>query len=252
MLDALWQIGLLARYVEDLHTVLSVIAGVDWQDTGVVPMPLRDPSAVDLKKLRVAFHTDNGIVAPTPDTTSVAGETAKALAEAVGIIEEARPPGIEETYEIYLGLFAADGGAGIEELLRDAGTEDVHPLMSEVLGLQRSNARSIKEFGSLVTRWDRFRSTMLRFMDRFDVVLCPVCAFPGMEHGATYKKLSAFSYTMAYNLTGWPAAVVRAGTSPEGLPIGVQIVARPWREDVALAVAGFIEKALGGYQRPPI
>jgi amidase len=49
--------------------------------------------------------------------------------------------------------------------------------------------------------------------------------------------LAGFSYTMSYNLTGWPSVVVRGGTSPEGLPIGVQVVARPWREDVALALA---------------
>ena len=55
---------------------------------------------------------------------------------------------------------------------------------------------------------------------------------------------------MSYNLTGWPAAVVRGGTSPEGLPIGVQIVARPWREDIALAVARHIETKLGGFSIP--
>ncbi len=55
---------------------------------------------------------------------------------------------------------------------------------------------------------------------------------------------------MAYNLTGWPAAVVRAGTSPEGLPVGVQIAAKPWRDDVALAVAAVIEKGFGGWQPP--
>jgi amidase len=64
--------------------------------------------------------------------------------------------------------------------------------------------------------------------------------------------LEAFSYTMTYNMAGWPAAVVRGGTSPDGLPIGVQIVAHPWREDVALAVAEFLEKTLGGYQPAPI
>jgi len=53
-------------------------------------------------------------------------------------------------------------------------------------------------------------------------------------------------------LTGWPAAVVRAGTSPEGLPIGVQIAAKPWREDVALAVAGVIEDELGGWKPPSL
>ena len=61
-----------------------------------------------------------------------------------------------------------------------------------------------------------------------------------------------FSYTMTYNLTGWPGAVVRAGATGGGLPIGVQIVAHPGREDVALAVAKFVETARGGYQRPAL
>jgi amidase len=55
---------------------------------------------------------------------------------------------------------------------------------------------------------------------------------------------------MTFNLTGWPAAVVRSGTSPEGLPIGVQIVARPWNEHEALALAQYIEAALNGWPRP--
>jgi amidase len=107
-------------------------------------------------------------------------------------------------------------------------------------------------FGALIGQWDAFRRSLLSFMEEFDVMVCPVCSFPGMAHGSTYDRLSAFSYTMTYNLTGWPAAVVRAGSSREGLPIGVQIVARPWREDVALAVAAKIERALGGYERPPL
>jgi amidase len=44
-------------------------------------------------------------------------------------------------------------------------------------------------------------------------------------------------------MTGWPAAVVRAGTSSSGLPLGVQVVGRPWREDVVLALIGAIERA---------
>ena len=63
-------------------------------------------------------------------------------------------------------------------------------------------------------------------------------------------KSESGGYCVAHNLTGWPAAVVRAGTSPEGLPIGVHIAAKPWR-NVALAVAGVIEKdsAAGNLQR---
>jgi len=133
-----------------------------------------------------------------------------------------------------------------------AGTKKVHPLMQRVLDLQRAHAKSMAAFAKLIGQWDAFRRSLLTFTQRFDVLVCPVCSFPGMVHGSTYDRLPAFSYTMTYNLTGWPAAVVRAGTSANGLPIGVQIVARPWHEDVALAVAGMIEKALGGYQRPPL
>jgi len=55
-----------------------------------------------------------------------------------------------------------------------------------------------------------------------------------------------------FNWTGWPSAVVRAGTSSDGLPIGVQIVGSPWREDIVLAVAAVVEKKFGGWRPPQI
>jgi amidase len=55
-----------------------------------------------------------------------------------------------------------------------------------------------------------------------------------------------------YNITGWAAAVVRAGTSPERLPLGIQIIGRPWTEDVVLAAAAHIESKTGGWQRPQL
>ena len=252
MLDAIWQIGPLARSVEDLNTILAIIAGVDWRDPAIVPIALGDATKVDLKGLRVAFHTDNGIETPTQETIDTVRSAAKALEARVTAVEEARPRAIDQTYQIYLGLFTADGGAGLEELLEAAGTKQVHPLMQRVLALQRAQAKSMAAFGALIGQWDAFRRSLLSFMQEFDVIVCPVCSFPGMTHGSTYDCLSAFSYTMTCNLTGWPAAVVRAGSSREGLPIGVQIMARPWREDVALAAAAEIEKVLGGYQRPGI
>ncbi len=251
-LDSLWQIGPLARFVDDLALALRVISGVDWRDPGIVPMPLERHDRVELKNLRIAFFTDNGIVGPTRETIEAVKTTAKTLAEAGAMVEEARPASIDQTYEIFLGLFSADGGAGIQGLLKAAGTSKVHPLIERVLEIQRAHAISTAEFGRLAVRLDMFRSDMLAFMEKYDAILSPVCAYPEMPHGATCERLPAFSYTMTYNLTGWPAAVVRAGTSPQGLPIGVQVAARPWREDVALTVAGHIEKALGGWQRPPL
>jgi amidase len=101
-------------------------------------------------------------------------------------------------------------------------------------------------------QWDRWRSTLLAFMERYDVILAPVCAAPAMPHGTTMTNMLAFSYVQTYTLTASPGVVVRAGTSPQGLPIGVQVVPRHWREDVALAVAQQIETRLGGWQRPPL
>ena len=73
-------------------------------------------------------------------------------------------------------------------------------------------------------------------------------------HGALWNddKLPAFSYAMTYGLTGIPSVVVRGGTSSEGLPIGIQVVVAPSREDVALAVAQHLEMILGGWKRPQI
>ena len=238
--------------MEDLQLILSIISGPDGRDATIVPMPLGEPARVDLKKLRVAFFTDNGIAAPTKETAEAVCAAAKKLSGEVAVVEEKRPAVIGQTYEIYLGLFSADGGAGLKELIEAAGTKEIHPLMKRVLEIQRSNAMTMAEFGALVGRWDAYKTAMLTFMDDFDAIVTPVCSFTGMVHGSTYDQLPSFSYTMAYNLTGWPATVVRAGTAPNGLPIAVQIAARPWREDVALAVARFLEGNSDKWNPPPL
>lgn len=251
-LDALWQIGPLARHIEDLALILEVISGPDFHDAAIAPVPLGDPRKVELKTLRAAFFTDNGIVSPAAEIAEVVRAAVRKLSGHVAAIEEIRPPEIEQTYEIFLGLFCADGGAGLEGLIQSAGTNEIHPLMKRVLEIQRANVMSTAEFGAHVGRWDGFKTAMLTFMENFDVLLSPVCSFAGMEHGSTYDRLPSFSYTMTHNLTGWPAAVVRVGTSSEGLPIGIQIAAQPWREDVALAVAARLESELGPWQPPKI
>ena len=90
------------------------------------------------------------------------------------------------------------------------------------------------------------------FMADYDAIICPVNARPAPPHGPDMDELIRSNYTVTYNLTGWPSAVVRAGTSPDGMPIGVQIVARPGREDVALQLARHVEQELGGFQRPTL
>jgi amidase len=99
----------------------------------------------------------------------------------------------------------------------------------------------------LLGRWDAFTEEMRRFGERFDAILSPVFPTAAPPHGQVENWTS---YTTPHNLSGWPAATVRCGTSEDGLPIGVQLAARPWRDEIALAAALALELALGGYQPP--
>jgi amidase len=249
-LDTLTQIGPMARFVEDLALTLPLITGVDWRDPALVPMPLGDPTDVDLKDLRAAFYTDNGAVSPTPETAQTVRAVVRVLSDAGVAVTEDRPPEVEREVGLWMELATADGGEWIRRLLQAAGTTEVHPVLQKRF-LERE-AVSSPEFSQLLTRWATTRSAMTSFIENYEVMICPVNAYPAMSHETAFDQANGWSYTRIYNLTGWPVAVVRGGTSPEGLPIGVQIVARPWREDVALAVAQHIETALGGWQRPVI
>ena len=249
-IDSLTQIGPMARFVEDLALALPIISGPDWRDPAIVPMPLGDPAAVRIDGLRVAMHTDNGVLAPTVETIEVVEAAATALAALGVAVTERRPDVLKMVPD--LNASGADGRAWTQRLLDKAGTTEKHPWLQR--RFDEAEPLSTAEFTALLERLDSYRSDMLAFMESYDAILCPASAFPAPEHGGTFSEGArhAFTYTGAYNMTGWPAAVVRGGTSPEGLPIGVQVVARPWREDVALALAQRLEAALGGWQRPPL
>ena len=247
VLDSFQQVGPVAKHVEDLEYILPLIAGPDWIDPSIVPMPLGKSKNVDVRTLRVAFHTDNGVLPASEETAAAVHAAAKALEDGGALVEEGQPKGMEDSYEIMMGLLSADGGASIRRLLRESGTER-HSIPWLGLGSPMESAA----FDALVMRWYGFRSSMLSFLENRDVILSPVNALPALPHGAVRDDLRAFSYTMAYNLTGWPVTVVRAGTSSSDLPIGVQIAARPWREDVSLAAAAWVERELGAFPPPDL
>lgn len=99
---------------------------------------------------------------------------------------------------------------------------------------------------------DRFRSEALAWFQPYDLLIAPVNAGSALPVGEIEDRIADFTYTMTHNLTGWPSAVVRVGTSPDGLPIGVQFTAQPWREDVALAGVAYAQEIFGGWQKPPM
>ncbi len=90
-------------------------------------------------------------------------------------------------------------------------------------------------------------------MREFPALLCPVASVPAWKHGERSWRidgqevayLDSVRHTQWFNVLGAPAAVVPVGKSPEGLPIGVQIAARPYEDEVALGIASVIDDAFG-------
>jgi amidase len=252
-IGGLCHVGPMARSVEDLYLALRVLSGPDGRDPRSVPAPLDDPATVAPRGLRIAFFTDNGLAPVTPETARSIHEAARALSDCGAVVEEARPPGAEQAYALFRDLLAADGGATLQHLLGMVGTTEVSPLLQRLGAvLHPFAAPTAAALAGVLTQIDILRAQMLGFLHTYDAILSPVTAAPAVPHGTTFDDdvLPGFSYAMLHNLSGLPAAVVRAGTSPDGLPIGVQLVARPWREDVALALAERVEHVLGGWQAP--
>jgi amidase len=250
ILESLTQLGPMARRVEDLELLLPIIAGPDGEDPHVVPVALGDPSWVAVERLRVVTFTDNGIRTPTPATVAAIGAAARALAAAGATVEERLPPDMAEAVDAWERLIRADGYAWLQRLITAAGTPGMGSYDTRAW-VTVEPALTGDALSALVERIDAIRSRLLRWVQDVDLIVCPVMPQPAIHHGDSTAPWFDDTYSDMHNLTGWPAAVVRGGTSPEGLPIGVQLVAQPWREDVSLAAARVVEAASGGWQRPP-
>jgi len=250
-IEALWQIGPMARRVEDLITAMPLLVGPDERDHTVVDMPLANPRSVRVRDLRVAFYTDNGLAAADEEVAGVVRAAAAALAVEGARVEQARPVCLDAAYEIEMKLIGPDGGDGLRSYLRDIGSTSVHPLLTGWLDKLEQYRTGIDGFTHYWGEWFRYRAEMAAFLAcGYDAILCPAYIHPALPLGTSIldENFIGFSHTMAYNVAGWPAVVVRCGESNTGLPIAVQIAAAPWREDVALAVALWLEQAFGGWK----
>jgi len=251
-LESLTQLGPIARRVEDLALLVPIIAGPDGVDPHVAPVALRDPAGVDVRGLRVAWFANNGINTPTPAIMATVRAAAAALGDAGARLEERMPPDQGRASELWDRLIAADGHTWLWRLMRSAGTQPPGSYEGRADWVETSSPLPGDEFAALTEAVDDVRSSMLRWMADVDLIVSPVLPHVALRHGEGDTDAFQDTYSEVHNLTGWPAAVVRAGTSPEGLPIGVQLIAGPWREDVALAAAAVVESALGGWQVAPL
>ena len=278
-LDEFGTIGPVARTVADVALTLRVIAGPDGRDPGLVSGPLGDPGAVRLAGRRALVVAYDGVHRPAPGVEAAVTLAASALAQAgcEVVALESYPDPLLEAFFLASIAMEADGGALVHRLLKSAGTTRPSAMLAHDLagpntlgldmwrrqlrgtGLQRF--ASVRAFARtpigtrltpaqsarLFTDIDRVRAELCELMAQFDLLLTPVACWSAPELAAATE---CYYTTCAVNLSGLPAVSVPAGSSPNGLPLAVQVIAQPYRDDVALAAALRIEEAVGGFQIP--
>ena len=244
-------IGPMARTIGDVYALFEATAGWDPFD----PMAARTP-VVPLERaisgpLTVGYFEDDGRTKVTPETREAVRKAARALDDAGHHVEFFRPSGLERARELWDLFFGEIGLALLGETLD--GAEKSLPILKAYLK-GKAPLPPLTAIG-LTHAWidrDELRADFLRQMETHRILVCPVASVPAFKHGerswkidgATVDYLDAMSYTQWFNLLGNPAAVVPAARSAEGLPIGVQVVGRPYEEELVLAVAAIIEHAV--------
>ncbi len=245
-------IGPMARSAADLQLLLEATAGPDAGDAQSAPVPVRPPSEESLKAMRIGWYTDDG-VAPVTEETRAAVERAANLLAADGF--DVRPykwSGMEGAIDCWWKLFGVAARTLIEPMV--GGKEDqVHPLSWGLLASEEEIGRmSYPDFLDAWVQRDLFSARLAKRMQDFPILLCPVAAVPAYRHGQREWTIGGrsvsyphvFSYSQVFNMTGNPAVVIPVGHSPEGMPIGVQVVARKFEDASAVAIAQKLELLL--------
>ena len=253
-----WSNGPMARRVEDLALALSVIAGWDQRDPFTFPLPALQTESVVLKDLQIAYSTDTPDVHPVDSIQSTVAQAAQALAKCGSKVVRRRAPVYdrEKAHDLIIALVADGVLTGNPKRQKEYGGEK-DPLIQELVDQFPALLKTVPsdEVNRLKEQWPQVQRDLLTFMQDFDAILCPVCTDPAVKHGTTWacSFKGGFIFTQVLSLVGsLPKGVVRCGTSPEGLPIGVQVVGAPWRDDIVLTVLAYLEQEYGGWQQPPI
>jgi len=252
-------IGPMARTVSDVALIFRALSGQDPHDPVSPPVELHEPKPVELRSNRIGFFEDDGLVPVTPETRAAVNHAAAALRDAGFRVEPFRPSTLEPLRKLWWRFFVQCGAMFYAPEIR--GKRDrLSPIFSEFLSI--AEAAPPLTAVELLDAWaelDVLRAKTLEAMSEYPVLLCPVASIPAFRHGErswivegqAVEYLDAVRHTQWFNALAAPAAVVPVGRSPEGLPIGVQIAARPFHDETALGVAAVVDAAFG-YRPPPM
>ena len=255
-------IGPMARTMADVALLFRTLSGQDLCDPVSPPVAMREPSLDELRGNTIGFFEDDGLIPVTPETRAAVNASAVALSGAGFRVEPFRPRTLELLRQLWWKFFVQCGAMFYAPAI--AGREhQLSPIFNEFLDF--AGAAPPLTAAELLDAWtelDLLRSKTLAEMSEYPVLLCPVASISAFRHderkwiveGRAVEYLDAVRHTQWFNALAAPAAVIPVGRRNEpggsGLPIGVQIVARPFQDETALGIAAVVDAAFG-YRPPP-
>lgn len=230
------QPGIFAADPADLELVLAVLDAGAPADPTKPPPPVRPASP---RGLRIGVIETNGIHDPDPAVRAAVEAAARAAAQAGAHTVPFSPPAAEHALELFDTVFVSDGGESLERML--AGTT-AHPRVAAAVAAARGRPLDPAGAAALEADIAAYRRTLAAALDaeRLDAVIGPVHPAAAVAHGASGGLVRGQSYASLWNVVGYPAGVAPAAIAPGGLPVGVQVAARPWREDIVLGLLAAI------------
>jgi amidase len=252
-------IGPLARCVSDLQLLFNVLAGIETPEFSAAAVEkLFADRRASMRGAQVAFYTDDGVAPVTAETRRAVEAAAQALSNAKLIVAEVRPPGVERGHDLWLKLFSRASVVLLRSLYAGRENEGGEFVRWRLSTADDATPPTLDDYISGWLERDASRARLVGWMEETPLILAPVGATPAYKHGThkvtvgahTMNTFRAFSYSQTFNVFDLPVVVVPAGRSAEGLPIGVQVIGRPFAEESVMAAAAIIEQALGGWQPP--
>lgn len=242
--------GPMARSVYDVAVMLQAMSGYDPLDPASIDRPVPSFTA-DLDRgargLTIAVDPDYSLVGATADVLDGLRHTLEILRHHGATVIEVSVPRLRDASRLALDILNAEASAFHEDRLRTRRDEFQPDVASRLeLGFQVS--------GMAYGRAVEFRAQLARDFEavfaQADIFLAPGTAVPAPLRGATEVVIDGAPvnmreaiarYTRPFNLLGLPVLAVPSGISGEGLPIGVQLIGRPWDEAAVLRAGRIIE-----------
>ncbi|MFC5864442.1 amidase [Acidicapsa dinghuensis] len=257
--STLGAIGPMARTIADVELMFRTVGGQDTAEAGSAPVALREITLEELRAQRIAVFEDDGVAPVTAETRAAVRSAARALREAGLMVEAFKPAELELLRKLWWTLFVQCGAMFYEPTIRGRRGQ-LSPIFAEFLEITESRpALTAAEMLDAWAELDVLSSRVLRVMEEWPVLLCPVASIPAWRHGERewmvegkpLAYLDAVRHTQWFNVLAAPAAVVPVGRSAEGLPIGVQVAGRPYCDEIVLGIAAVLDREFG-YRPPPI